>query len=463
MSWWGPAALEAYTTSDQALSVGSWSALNWHSRYGSSFDALFSHTAGDSKLYVKRPGTYLFLYRINTLIADPQSDTILARMGLNGTTYFAASHAHCGVGTTYHERGVSGHIIYALDAGDYIELEAQAIVGPNTGTAYASGTDTMGRSSLLIQEVHGATIVEAEIDFTSRAGDPNVERGLVGQAVISDASPERIRQAAATATATATITSADPERVRQAAASISGLTTVNAAGPRILFSAAASVTAAGAIRVARARRRRQVDSSINGSGLISDAGDIRYRRASVSANGAASAAATAKKYAKATASITATATAVGESILVVYASASGTLTLGTEAQGVLSAALAFPPIPRTFSGRASEASPVSLVSVGVKGDPSVNNLLTITGVNDLIVSGSYSGPDYWFQDPPSASALGVKRGDRVLLVGAGPNGGRELTVDSPGVSMGSLSVMEDLIDPGTDTTEYQFYVFRRIL
>lgn len=508
MSWWGPAVVTVLTTADQALTAGSWVQLTWGNRYGSSFDAtgddraLFYHVSG-SQLYAYRSGWYVLNYHVGTVIASPQNDTVIARLRKNGSVTYAGSYGHCGVGTTYHERSVSGSQLFYIVPGDYFELEVKILQGPSSGTTYASGGAAMGRSRLIIQEVPGATLQEAEITFTSRAGDPNLERGLMGQAVVSDASPVRVRQAAASINATAVISAADNVRVRQAAASVNGTAVVSAANPirvrqaaatvnatatasgdfirirrgksgavgratasgtaQLTAKAAASITGSGFIRGAVAYRRRQAEGLADGTATATG-NYIRTRRGKAGAVATATASGVSSVYRPGAASVLGAATATGTALSLRLTGATGAMTFGAEALGTLAVQLAFPSIPRAFSGRLAEGSPSDLVSVGAKGDPSVNNLMVVNGANDLGLSPSYSGPDYLFSGPVDVSSsplkLGFKKGDKVRLTGAGANGGLEFTIGSFGAVPGTLSVVEDLTTP--DATEYQFSVIRRL-
>jgi hypothetical protein len=96
----------------------------------------------------------------------------------------------------------------------------------------------------------------------------------------------------------------------------------------------------------------------------------------------------------------------------------------------------------------------------IKGDPAVDNLLTVVGGSQLGISGSYSGaayvlgPELDLVGPPLK--LGVQKGDRILLNNpAGPNHLSTLTVDDPA----TLTILETIDSP--DATEYEFEVLRR--
>lgn len=98
-------------------------------------------------------------------------------------------------------------------------------------------------------------------------------------------------------------------------------------------------------------------------------------------------------------------------------------------------------------------TPLELATCGMKGDPAVDNKLTVSGANQLAISATYSGTAYTFD------GLGFKAGDKILLSdpgASGPNDGRELTLTDPS----TISVLETLVTP--DATEYEF-IARRVL
>ena len=110
-----------------------------------------------------------------------------------------------------------------------------------------------------------------------------------------------------------------------------------------------------------------------------------------------------------------------------------------------------------------EFLPLEGYEVGFRGDPSVNNTVTVSGPGTLARSGSYSGADYTLAGPPDTGAspvqLGFEPWDKIRLIGPSggePNDGMEYTLLDPA----AWTVRETMVTP--DATVYEFVVFRRV-